>query len=119
MADREHQRFGIPQPDAAAPHRRQRQDQGFSRQNSKHLPAIISHNLGASGGFFRSEAWTQRSWLTPGAWLSVVKPATAPERGRKYLKKNDNFLFNDDIRAPAMPNQLVGNLTRRTPIYRR
>jgi hypothetical protein len=56
------------------------------------LPAIISHNLGASGGFFGRRHWDfSAHGFTPGAWAVRSQTGDAPERDRKYLKKNDNF----------------------------
>ena len=56
IADGEDQRLGIPQPDAATPYGRDRQDHG-QRDKQQHLPPVASHNPRTRGRLLRWRRW--------------------------------------------------------------
>jgi hypothetical protein len=62
ISDRKGQRFGIAQPDAAAPHRCNRQNQSQCGKQ-QHLSAIACNNARAGGP--KASVGLQHSWLIP------------------------------------------------------
>ena len=89
ISDGEDKCLGIPQPDAAAPHRRYRQDQ-CQCGKQQHLSAIARHQARTRGWSGRWHFSTHGSYPQPGA-SPPCRRRGSPERDRKYLKKNNNF----------------------------
>ena len=102
VPDGEDQRFGILQPDAAAPNRRNRQNQ-CQRGKQQHLSAIAPDDPRPRGWSFRRGRWDFSAHGTcPDSGAAPPNRLRgSPERDRKYLKKNDNFPVLTMISAPG------------------